>query len=81
MRRGQHRSVTRGGQGLMVRDQRRTGSHGPGPEEDRASWSGTRGGQGLMVRDQRRTGPHGCSQSQSSTLKRTLTNHCLVKSP
>uniref|UniRef100_A0AAV2J934 PAS domain-containing protein n=1 Tax=Knipowitschia caucasica TaxID=637954 RepID=A0AAV2J934_KNICA len=23
----------------------------------------------------------GCSQSQSSTLKRTLTNHCLVKSP
>ncbi|CAL9702407.1 unnamed protein product [Knipowitschia caucasica] len=26
-------------------------------------------------------GSLGCSQSQSSTLKRTLTNHCLVKSP
>uniref|UniRef100_A0AAV2JT58 phosphoglycerate mutase (2,3-diphosphoglycerate-dependent) n=1 Tax=Knipowitschia caucasica TaxID=637954 RepID=A0AAV2JT58_KNICA len=26
-------------------------------------------------------GNFSCSQSQSSTLKRTLTNHCLVKSP
>uniref|UniRef100_A0AAV2JMZ5 Uncharacterized protein n=1 Tax=Knipowitschia caucasica TaxID=637954 RepID=A0AAV2JMZ5_KNICA len=58
-----------------------SGPQPPAGQEPRILGVGVGGASGGAGRVLPQYGQEGCSQSQSSTLKRTLTNHCLVKSP